>query len=123
MYVECEQQMVEQCKTDCKDTGGAIFCDGQFVHAENAQSCADQVEASVSIKIDIAGAISGAADAVGRTASNVGDRTSDTAGCVDDKVCSVRNAGAGHSSSTLFALSPLGFALLWRLRRRSTTAR
>jgi MYXO-CTERM domain-containing protein len=111
--------MVEQCMTDCEDSGGAIFCDGQFVNADNAQSCADQVEASLSITIDIEGAISAAADAVADTANDVADATSDTAGCVDEKVCSVSNVGAGHGAGTLVLLGPLGLALFLR-RRRST---
>jgi MYXO-CTERM domain-containing protein len=123
VYVECEQEMVEQCMTDCEDTGGAIFCDGQFVNADDAQSCADQVEASVSIEIDIEGAISAAADAVADTSEDVADTTSDTASCVDENVCSVTNVGAGRGMGTPLSLSTLGFALLWRLRRRKGSTR
>jgi hypothetical protein len=114
-YVECEEKMVEKCETDCKQTGGAIFCDGQFVNADNADSCADELEAEVKIEIDIDAAI----DTVEDTADDVGDATSDTADCVDENVCAVSNVGASHGGGGLFALAPLAFALLLRLRRRN----
>ena len=50
-YVQCEQKMVEKCETECKQTGGAIFCDGQFINAENADSCADQLKVSLDTSI------------------------------------------------------------------------
>jgi len=114
-YVMCEQQMVEKCQTDCKQTGGAIFCDGQFLDADNAKSCADELKSSLSIKIDI----SAATDAVKDTADDVGDATKDTANCVDDKVCAVSNPGAGKGGGLLLAFAPIGFLILRRLRRRN----
>jgi MYXO-CTERM domain-containing protein len=109
--------MVEKCETDCKQTGGAIFCDGQFINADNADSCADELEAEVKIEIDIDAAI----DTVEDTADDVGEKTEQTADCVDEKVCAVSNVGAGQGGGGLFALAPVGLALLWRLRRRSAS--
>lgn len=117
VYVQCEEEMVEQCMTDCEDSGGAIFCDGQFVNADNAESCADQVEELLSIEIDIEGAISAAADAAVDTANDAADATSDTADCVDEKACSISRVGAGHGAGAFWLLGPLGFALYLRRRR------
>jgi len=114
-YVMCETQMVETCETKCKDKGGAIFCDGQFINADDSQTCADELEAEIKIEIDIDAAI----DTVEDTAEDVGDATEDTANCVDEEVCSVSNVGAGQGSGVLLALAPLGFLLLRRLRRRN----
>jgi hypothetical protein len=110
MYTSCEQKMVEQCNTQCMDKGGAIFCDGQFVNADNAQSCADELSAKLKIDIDIEAA-----------ANDVGDTAEDAANSVSkkvDKACSVANVG-GSSSESALGLVVAAFGLgLWRARRR-----
>jgi MYXO-CTERM domain-containing protein len=108
-YTECEQQMVEQCQTTCKDKGGAIFCDGQFVNAANADSCADELYSKLSIEIDIDGA-----------AEDVGDAVEEAAGTVKaeaDSVCSVSHVGRSSGAFAMFA--PLAALALARLRRRA----
>ena len=112
-YTQCETSMVEQCQTECMQKGGAIFCDGQFVNATNAQTCADELLAKVKIDIDIEG-----------TAKTVGTTAANAAECVGDnveKACSVANPGAGTSAP--FALIPLGFVALWRWKRRNRSPR
>jgi len=107
-YTSCEQKMVETCQTNCMDKGGAIFCDGQFVNASNAQSCADEIKAKIDIDIDVKGAV----EDVGDTVSGAADKACDSV----DK-CSVREAGAG-TGSAWSVLCPLGAFALWRLRRQ-----
>jgi hypothetical protein len=111
MYTTCEQKMVEQCNTQCKDKGGAIFCNDQFVNADNTQSCADELSAKLKIDIDIEA-----------TANSVGDTAEHAANSVSkkvDKACSVANVGGTSSESALtWVAGALGLALLRvRLRR------
>jgi hypothetical protein len=104
------------------DEGGAIFCDGQFVNAENSQTCRDQLKAQFQIDInwDAAG------DAIVDTAGDVADTTGDVASDIGDKgekcgdaACAVSNVGAGRGASgaAAFGLCAIGFGLQ-RLRRR-----
>ena len=108
-YTSCEQKMVEQCETQCTDKGGAIFCNGQFVNATNAQSCADELREKVEIDIDIEAAV----EDVGETVDEATDSACETV----NESCSVRAAGAGTGSAWSL-LCPLGAFALWRLQRR-----
>lgn len=115
MYTQCEQKMVQQCETQCKDKGGAIFCDGQFVNAGDAHDCADELKAKVNIDIDIDGALEQAGQAIGTAANSVSKEVDDH---VDTK-CAVVDVGAGSGSGRwIGAVSLLGLAV-WRVRRRS----
>jgi len=109
-YTQCEQQMVEKCETTCRDKGGAIFCDGQFVNAANAESCADEVYSKLRIEIDIDAA-----------ADDVGDAVEEAAGSVKaeaDSICSVTRVGSTSHVAWLFApVAVLGLARLRRSRR------
>jgi hypothetical protein len=107
-YTQCEQQMVEQCETTCRDKGGAIFCDGQFVNASNAESCADELYSKLSIEIDLEGA-----------AEDVGDAVEEAAGSVKaqaDGACSVSRVGQADNNALLFA--PFALLALARVRRK-----
>jgi hypothetical protein len=52
-FQSCETSVVETCRTDCRDKGGAIFCDGQFLNAANLQDCAAELAAEISIQVNI----------------------------------------------------------------------
>jgi MYXO-CTERM domain-containing protein len=52
-FERCETTLVERCNTKCETTGGAIFCDGQFLHAENWDNCAAEISGELSIDIDV----------------------------------------------------------------------
>ena len=116
-YVQCEQRMVERCETECSQKGGAIFCDGQFVNAANAESCADELRLEVDIDIDIEAAI-------GEAGEDIGDAAEDVGGAIDEKVdeaCSVtRVSAAGSGGAGALIALPLAAAFVWRMRRRST---
>jgi hypothetical protein len=104
--------MVEHCQTTCKDKGGAIFCDDQYVNAGNADSCASELNAKVHIDIDIAGTLKAAAAKTAKTASVVGD-------CVGSS-CTVANVGAASERGWLGAVCALAGLTLWRMTRRRT---
>jgi hypothetical protein len=53
VYNDCEQQMVEQCNTECETTGGAIFCDGQFLNVTDVDDCAAELAAEIDIEVDL----------------------------------------------------------------------
>jgi len=113
-YTQCEQAMVEQCQTECKDAGGAIFCDGQFVNANNTDSCADQLVAT--LDIDIRATIYEARDATQSAVSHVNKKI--------DKACAVGEVGA-ETSSQAYWLAPLaGVLVALRIgRKRSSRAK
>jgi len=103
-YESCETETVNTCNTTCKDKGGALFCDGQFIGASNVQDCADQLAAEFSMTIDVA------VDAV----------TDTTSDCVDSakSKCSFSPPKPGGSAGmALGALAALGVVLARRRRR------
>lgn len=107
-YTQCEQTMVEQCQTNCMQKGGAIFCNGQFVNASNAQSCADELLGKLKIDIDIKASLETASDTTEHAVDKVSKKV--------DNACSVANPGAPGAAP--LALIPLAMLLGWRIRRR-----
>ncbi|MDB4976835.1 MAG: keratin associated protein [Myxococcaceae bacterium] len=114
VYTQCETELVDVCMTTCEQKGGAIFCDGQFINATNADSCS--AELKLKLKIDVA------VDAVKNTAGNVADATKGTASCASKKAgCSLSAVGDGTESmwSGLGMLSgAVGLLAMGRLRRK-----
>jgi hypothetical protein len=111
-FTECEQKMVEQCETECTQEGGAIFCDGQFVNAPNARSCADELRAKIKVNVDIEATANTVGDRIGETTDKVGEKI--------DEGCSVGSVGtkrAGSAFGTLFPLMVALFAVRSRRRR------
>jgi len=103
-YQSCETATVETCNTTCKDKGGALFCDGQFIGASDVQACADQLAAEFSFNIEVA-------------AKAVADTTKD---CVDSAAskCSFGvPTTSGGGAMAVGALAALGVALTRRRRR------
>jgi len=104
-YESCETETVNTCNTTCKDKGGALFCDGQFIGASNVQDCADQLAAEFSMTVEIA--VDKAVDA--------------TEDCIDStkSKCSFSPPTRGGSGAlALGALAALG-VVLGRRRRRA----
>jgi MYXO-CTERM domain-containing protein len=109
-YLECQDQMVKQCETECKDKGGAIFCDGQFVNAANADSCADELLTKLEIDIDI--------EATAETVGTTTKRAAKDAGDAIEDACSISGVGMPGGSKALGLFAPLAALALWRVRRR-----
>ncbi|WP_434417975.1 hypothetical protein [Nannocystis pusilla] len=42
-FSECKTEVVDVCSESCTQTGGAIFCDGQFLASSDLQACADEL--------------------------------------------------------------------------------
>lgn len=103
-YQDCETQTVETCNTTCKDKGGALFCDGQYIEASDLQACADQLASEFSFTIDVS------AHAV------VTGTNKETADKVSTK-CSFGTPTRGGSEAALGALAVLGVVLARRRRR------
>lgn len=104
-FDECETELVETCKTTCEDEGGAIFCDGQFVNASNANTCASQLKATFDFDIDVKGSFSSTVDSTKKKSK---------------QLCSVAYAGAdggGTGTAALFGLLA-GALTLQRVRRQ-----
>jgi len=49
----CQTTTVKTCQTDCHDSGGAIFCDGQFLDVSNLKDCAAELASQLSITVDV----------------------------------------------------------------------
>jgi hypothetical protein len=43
--VQCSADIEGGCKTQCDEPQGALFCDGQYVHASNLDACIDDLSA------------------------------------------------------------------------------
>jgi hypothetical protein len=74
-YTQCQTELVQTCETKCMDDGGAIFCDGQFVNASNANSCSSELKTKFNFDIKVAastaaGAVSNAVDSTKKKAQN-----------------------------------------------------
>jgi hypothetical protein len=116
-YTACEQKMVEHCETQCEDKGGAIFCDGQFVNAADANDCASELKTEIKIDIDIQGTLKATGEGIEDAADDVGK-------AVDKSVstnCAVTTPGSSttRGTSALIALPLIGLAI-WRSRRRNS---
>ena len=115
VYAQCETETVERCETQCKTTGGAIFCDGQFLNATDINACAEELASSVDIHVDIEVAVEAKVD----VSSGKDNDTLDDVSTKVDKACSVARVGSsdsGRGSLVLFGLFALGAA--WRRRTR-----
>jgi len=118
-YQECQTETVTTCETKCEQEGGAIFCDGQFVNAANAQDCADELKATFNFDIDVRAA----AEVVGEAVEDGVEVTREGAKKTKSEskeLCSVRAAGlgAGAGSSALFLVGLVGLAGARRRGRR-----
>lgn len=68
LYTECEEVVVEECKDECETSGGAIFCDGQFLATGNdPTACAEVLSSELGAEVDVtvAGAVDGDGDGDG----------------------------------------------------------
>jgi MYXO-CTERM domain-containing protein len=116
VYNDCEQQMVEQCNTECETTGGAIFCDGQFLNVTDVDDCAAELAAEIDIEVDL--------DIQADVDVDINPPSSSSNDDDDDEnnfSCAVQggaNPGSSGSAPTLLGL--LGAVWAARRLRRST---
>jgi hypothetical protein len=116
VFDECETETIETCTTTCEKEGGAIFCDGQFVNASNARSCAAELKAKFDFNIDVRAEVSGVVDDVEEGTENTVEKTKKKT----KEWCSVAYAGLGGAGGP-GAIALLGLcagALVVRTRRR-----
>ncbi|HYQ30296.1 MAG TPA: hypothetical protein VER04_23860 [Polyangiaceae bacterium] len=105
-YEDCQTETVNTCNTTCKDKGGALFCDGQFIGASDLQACADQLASEFSFDIDVTAHVTATV-----TDKNDGSKASTK--------CSFAPPTRGQGGvAVLGALAVLG-AVLGRRRRRA----
>lgn len=100
-YTVCKTELVDRCHEECEQTGGAIFCSGQFMNATDVQACADEIEAEFSIHVEVMLKVEAEADGDGVLGCNLGS-------------CSVDRTGQGLGA-LLLTLGALGVS---RRRRR-----
>lgn len=119
VYTQCETEMVEKCETDCMTTGGAIFCEGQFMSASDINACADELAAEVDIHVEVMLEVDASVD----VDLSGGGKDDDGDGDGDSVIsCSLSDAGTGTGSLPA-ALTMLGLAgVLYRRRARNPRA-
>jgi hypothetical protein len=104
-YESCQTETVNTCNTTCKDKGGALFCDGQYIGASDLQACADQLASEFSFNIDV-------------TAHAVATVKDNTDGSKTEVKCSFAPPTRGRGGVVaLGALATLGVVLSRRRRR------
>jgi MYXO-CTERM domain-containing protein len=130
LFADCETEKVEECTTECEQTGAALFCDGQYITYEDLDACAGEIEAEfeISVDLDVDVDIDGGIniggdddDGMGGASDNDDDddveeevkETLDKAGCSVALVPALGGGGGGF-----IALLGLGMAALRRRRGR-----
>ena len=108
-YTSCETETVNTCTTSCHDKGGALFCDGQFIDADDLQACADQLAAEFSFNIDVTAHATVNGNGTVTTTNSNGTKTTTK--------CSFSPPTSGRSGMALGALAVLGIAVARRRRR------
>lgn len=111
-FTTCKTELVQRCEEECTTTGGALFCEGQFLAVTDLQACADELRAELAIDVTIDLEV---------------DVECDSASCeVDGKANADGDAKGGCLSTidtrgglggTLMALGIVGLHLVRRRRR------
>jgi hypothetical protein len=108
-YTTCQTNTVNTCNTSCTDKGGAIFCDSQFIDADDLQACAAQLMTEFSFNIDVSGSAMVSGNGTLTTTNANGTKTTTK--------CSY-GAAPRHSNGMIFgALAALGIVVARRRRR------
>jgi len=110
-WEQCKTTTREECTTSCKDKGGAIVCNGEFLNASNLKDCAAELSAKVSIDLNVDVDVAANVNVVTHAASNGVTTTRAKTGCAFSP------ARPDKDKSSLFAFAALAGAVL--LRRRS----
>jgi len=103
-YESCQTDTVQTCNTTCKDKGGALVCDGQYIEASDLQACADQLASEFSFNIDV-------------TAHAVATVTNNETGKKTSTKCSFSPPTRGGNGAALGAVAALALVLSRRRRR------
>jgi MYXO-CTERM domain-containing protein len=111
VYTTCETSTVERCQTDCETTGGAIFCDGQFLSASDIDACAAQLSAEFDIQVDVMASVS-------VTTSGTDSDDGEPKNTINCAVAPMGPTGGGPGKNHLLALFGLGALGLLSSRRR-----
>ena len=111
-FTTCKTELVQKCDEDCTQTGGALFCDGQFLAVTDLQACADELRAELAIDVNI--------EIEGEVQCDSGTCEADSSGKgdVDAKGgCLATVDPRGGIGGTLMALGIVGLHLVRRRRR------
>jgi MYXO-CTERM domain-containing protein len=116
VYTACEEEQVETCEEECDTTGGAIFCDGNFLHASNLRACADELAAKIDIHldVDVMVDVDVDVDVSKKPRAPSEDEDADEDGL--DAACSVTSVALPRGSHAFLGF--LGFVAFAMLRRR-----
>jgi hypothetical protein len=107
-YQSCETDTVNTCNTTCKTKSGALFCDGQYIDADDLQACADQLAAEFSFSIDVTAHVAVSGNGTVTTTNGNGTKTTTK--------CSFSPPARGQGGIFFGALAVLGIAVARRRR-------
>jgi MYXO-CTERM domain-containing protein len=108
-FTSCETDTVNTCNTTCMNKGGALFCDGQFIDADDLQACADQLMTEFSFNIDVTAHVAVNGNGTVTTTNSDGSKTTSK--------CSFSPPTQGKNGMALGALALLGVVVARRRRR------
>jgi hypothetical protein len=111
-FTVCKTELVQHCEEECETTGGALYCDGQFLNVTELQACADQLHAElaidVSVEIDVEVECTSSECEVDSGGKAEGDAEGGCFSTIDPR---------GGLGGTLMALGIVGLHLVRRRRR------
>lgn len=125
VYAMCETDTVETCETECETTGGAIFCDGQFLNATDVEECSAELAAEIDIHVEVELAVDVDVDVSGPRPTQTSTSSNDDD---DGPSCAVARVGLPGSRQApvgfgLFAVGAVGLLRILSNRRCAVTAR
>lgn len=111
LYTVCEEEVVTECKDECESSGGAIFCDGQFLASgSDPLACAAALRTEFGANVDV-------------TLRAAGDVNTDENGGDAWGLASLGCAGGGQTTHGALSLAVLGALAAVRRRRRASSSR
>jgi MYXO-CTERM domain-containing protein len=109
----CFAEVKGGCTVQCQQPSGAIFCNGQYVHASDVEACITYL-ATQGITVDASASAAVTCDLTGchGSSSTDGPGGKSSAGC-----SAAPDSGTGSNAGAIFALGAIGLAASRRRRR------
>lgn len=106
---DCSASISGGCTAQCTEPTGAIFCNGQYVDAEDVDQCIAFLASNFNIEVDVSGRV---------TCDETGCTGELTANC---GICSVgSNSNTPENAALAFGVGLLGVSAAFARRRRSS---
>jgi len=107
-YATCKSELASSCTTQCNESVGAIFCDGNYIGASDVAQCVTALNAVLTAKID--------ATASGSCSGN------DCSGTATVKTTSCAASPGKPANVPFWAFGAVVVGVVARIRRRRSRA-